>query len=139
MSSINVLTATGRLGADAELTYSKGGKAIWKARVAVDYGYGDNKGTNWITVLQFDKRAESLGNLYLLKGASIGFSGPLQVKEYDKKDGSKGTSVEVVANDVALLSGKSDAPREQNAGPRNAELVRQEKRGGEFPEDDIPF
>ena len=50
MSDLNSYSFTGRLGADAEGKYTQSGTAIWSARVAVGYGYGDNKGTYWVTV-----------------------------------------------------------------------------------------
>jgi single-strand DNA-binding protein len=139
MSDLNNYSFTGRLGANAETKFTQGGTAIWSARVAVGYGFGDNKGTNWITVKAFGKRAEGLDKLDLAKGSHIGGSGELQVREYDRKDGTKGTSIEVTVNDVALLGGKpTDKP------------ARQESRGGggqsppqsrdEFEDDpDIPF
>jgi single-strand DNA-binding protein len=103
MSDLNNYCFTGRLGNAAELKYTQNGTAIWNASVGVGYGYGDNKGTNWIRVQVFGKRAESLGSLDLAKGAAVGITGELRVRTYDAKDGSKGTSVEVVAQDVALL------------------------------------
>lgn len=137
MSDLNNYTCTGRLGADAETRYSASGMAIWQCRLAVGYGYGDNAGTNWLRVSAFGKRAEGLAKLELTKGSHIGVTGELRVREYDKKDGTKGTSVEVSANDIALLGGKrDDAP-----APRTSKPVKdcpQPDQGG-FEDDDIPF
>ena len=136
MSDLNNYSATGRLGADSEVKYAASGSAIWKARVAVGYGYGDNKGTNWITVVSFGKRAEGLAKLDLAKGAHIGFSGELRVREFDRKDGTKGTSVEVNANDIALLGSKEGGNREpaqrQERGQQQAAPV------DDFS-DEVPF
>ena len=130
MSDLNSYSFTGRLGNDAELKYTQGGKPIWTASVGVGYGYGDNKGTNWIRVNAFDKRAEGLGKLDLKKGAAVGITGELRVRQYETANG-KGTSVEVVAQDVALLGGKSDGPR-QAAPSRKPEAPA-------FVDDDPPF
>lgn len=134
MSDLNTYSATGRLGADAETRYTANGAAIWSARVAVGYGYGDNKGTNWITVQSFGKRAEGLAKLDLHKGDLIGFSGELRVREYDRKGGGKGTSVEVSANEIALLGGKRDAEPAQ----RTQRTARPAPQGAEDL-DDLPF
>ena len=106
MSDLNNYSFTGRLGADAETRYTGSGTAVWSARVAIGYGFGDNKGTNWVTVKAFGKRAEGLAKLELKKGAQIGGSGELRNEEFDRKDGGKGYSLEVLVNDVVLLGGK---------------------------------
>jgi single-strand DNA-binding protein len=137
MSDLNTYSFTGRLGADAETRYTSSGTAVWSARVAVGYGYGDNKGTNWITAQVFGKRAESLSKLELTKGTQVAVNGELRVREYDRKDGTKGTSVEVNASDVHLIGGKGEAKPESSA-PRQQ---RQAPAGNDVPpdEDDIPF
>lgn len=114
--SLNTYTFTGRLGSDAELKFTQGGTPIWTARVAVDYGWGDNKGTSWINAKSLGKHAEALGKLDLQKGAAIGGTGELQVREYDKKDGAKGISVECLVNKIELLGPKPDTG---NGTPRN--------------------
>lgn len=137
--SLNVYTFTGRLGADAELKFTQGGTAIWSARVAVDYGWGDNKGTSWITAKSLGKHAEALGNLDLLKGAAIGGTGELQVREYDKRDGGKGTSVECLVNKIELLGPKPDT---SNGTPRsNAPRPQRQAQATDRPAsfDDVPL
>lgn len=134
MSDLNCYSFTGRLGKDAELKFTQGGTPIWTASVGVGYGYGDNKGTNWILVKVFGKRAESLGKLELQKGAAVGIAGELQVREYDKNDGTRGYSVEVVTQDVALLSKPQGSPP---AGQRRDPAPAQEKPTKGF--DDVPF
>lgn len=137
MSDLNSYTCTGRLGADAETRYSASGTAIWSCRLAVGYGYGDNAGTNWLRVSAFGKRAEGLAKLTLAKGDRIGVTGELRVREYEK-DGAKRTSVEINANDVALLSGKRDAEQPSRAPVKGCP---QPDHGG-FEDDDpdrIPF
>jgi single-strand DNA-binding protein len=143
MSDINVYTFTGRLGNDAELKFSQSGTAIWSASVAVGYGYGDNKGTNWIRVQAFGKRAEALGGLNLAKGAAVGVTGELRVREYDKREGGKGISVEVVAQDIALLGSKPEggASGARGGAPQRERPTKatEPEPAVDFADDDIPF
>jgi single-strand DNA-binding protein len=144
VSDLNCYSFTGRLGADAETKHTAGGTVVWSARVAVGYGYGDKKGTNWLTVKAFGKRAEGLGKLDLAKGAQIGASGEMHVREYDKRDGTKGTDVEVIVNEVALLGSKPEgqrAPRQEatSAPKREAAPATAAEFGKDFADDDIPF
>lgn len=133
--SLNVFTFSGRLGSDAELKYTQGGTPIWTARVAVDYGWGDNKGTSWINAKSLGKHAEALGKLDLQKGAAIGGTGELQVREYDKKDGGKGISVECLVNKIELLGPKPDTG---NGTSRN-NAPRPQRRDESAKFDDAPF
>ena len=140
MSDLNSYNATGRLGADAETKYTTSGTAIWSARIAVGYGYGDNKGTNWLTVKAFGKRAEGLAKLDLAKGAHIAVSGELRVREYDRKDGTKGTSVEVIATDVHLIGSKPDGQRsESRPAQRQAPAQQAAPADDGFKDSEIPF
>ena len=134
MSDLNVYTCIGRLGADAETRYTKSGTAVWECRLAVGYGYGDNAGTNWLRVSAFGKRAEGLAKLALTKGAQISVTGELRVREYDRKDGTKGTSVEVNANGIELLGGK----RDERAPSKPVKDCPQPERD-DFQDDSIPF
>lgn len=137
MSDLNNYSFTGRLGADAEVRYTSSGTAVWSARIAVGYGYGDNKGTNWVTVKAFGKRAEGLAKLELKKGTQIGVSGELRNEEFDRKDGGKGYSLEVLVNDVVLLGGKQLAEPTQKL-PASAR-VNQSMSDEAFDDTDLPF
>lgn len=142
MSDLNSYTFTGRLGNDAELKYTTSGTAVWNASVGVGYGYGDNKGTNWIRVQVFGKRAESLGKLDIAKGAPVGITGELRVRQYETANG-KGTSVEVVAQDVALLGGRPEgntsSSGQRGGVPARERPARAAEAGDEFDDSVIPF
>lgn len=144
MSDLNSYSFTGRLGNPAEVKYTQNGTAIWTASVGVGYGYGDNKGTNWIRVQVFGKRAESLGKLELDKGAAVGITGELRVRTYDTRDGGKGTSVEVVAQDVALLGkreGSAGSGGTRGGAPQRQRPARatDAPHQDNFDDSDIPF
>lgn len=143
MSDLNNYSFTGRLGNAAELKYTASGTPIWNASVGVGYGYGDNRGTNWIRVQVFGKRAESLGKLDLAKGAAVGVTGELRVRTYDTRDGGKGTSVEVVAQDVALLGGRPQegggAGGSRGGAPQRTRPARATDQEPAFEDDRIPF
>jgi single-strand DNA-binding protein len=130
---LNNWTITGRLGADAELRHTQNGDPVLNARVAVD---GRKKGeTLWVGATVFGKRAEALAP-YLLKGQRIGVTGRAQLREFERRDGTAGTSLELLANDVALLGG----PRREGGerpGPSGGHVGG--GGGGEFADDDIPF
>ena len=142
MSDLNVYSFTGRLGNPAELKYTQGGKPIWTASVGVGFGYGDNKGTNWIRVSVFGARAESLGKLDLQKGAAIGVTGELRLRKYESQ-GKEGWAHEVVAQDITLLGGKPQESGGGHGGTKGGAPQRSRSTPpdsyDDFTEDDIPF
>lgn len=134
---MNILTFTTRFGTDAETKYTQAGKPITTVRCPVDSGWGDNKHTSWVTVVLFGERGEKLAP-HMRKSGKATISGELRVREYDRNDGSKGTSVEVIMREIEL---QGDAP---NSGQQRPQAPAQ---GGGFgpsaPADDfddsIPF
>ena len=144
MSDLNNFSFAGRLAAPPETRYTQGGTAIWSARVAVGYGYGDHAGTSWLTVKALGKRAEAFGKWTLDKGQQVWGCGELQVREYDKKDGTKGTAVEVLVDQFGSAMGggggaSTGAPR---AGGRPAKATDGPTLGAaadDLADDDIPF
>lgn len=145
MSDLNVYSFTGRLGNPAELKYTQGGKPIWTASVGVGFGYGDNKGTNWMRVSVFGNRAESLGKLDLQKGAAVAITGELRLRKYES-NGKEGWAHEVVANDVSLLGSKPEGGG-GHGGSRGGAPQRERQTQApastdpfdDFADDDLPF
>jgi single-strand DNA-binding protein len=86
--------------------------AICSFSVAVDYGFGENKGTNWLRCSLFGKRAEGQLPKYLTKGTQVAISGELRIREYDDKDGIKRTSVEVSVDKLDLIGGRNDSQQQ---------------------------
>jgi len=121
---------TGNIGRDAEQKFISDGTSVVTFSVAVKSGYGDNAATTWPKCTMFGKRGESVAP-YLNKGQLVGISGEVTLREYDKKDGSKGYSLEVRVNDLTLLGKKGDA------APQDAH--NEAKSNGYQNDGDIPF
>ena len=144
MSDLNNYSFAGRLAAPPEVKYSQGGTAIWSARVAVGYGYGDNKGTTWITIKALGKRAEAFGKWTLDKGQQVWGCGELQVRDFEAKDGSKGRAVEVLIEQFgSAMGGDSDAGN-RGGGSSGQRPTQRPARATDAPKDDdfgdeIPF
>ena len=133
--SVNSITLGGNVGNDLEVRYTQNGKAIGSFPLAVTNGYGDNKRTMWITCLVFGERAEKLAP-HIRKGGKIVVSGRLDVRQFDRNDGTKGTAVEVAVNEFEFCSRNDQQPQQQKAPPQN--------NNGNYPppddfDPDIPF
>ena len=132
----------GRLARDPETRTTSGGTQLVTCTIPTDSGWGDNKATTWWRVTIFGKKSEIVAK-HLRKGSWAMFTGEISVREYDKKDGTKGFSTEMVANDFAFVGNKSDNDSGGQSGgyskPTPAPTQSQQGGGGAFADDDIPF
>lgn len=132
MNDINNITLTGRLTADAALSYTTSGTACGKFSLAVSRSVKSNDGwrdeTDFFDCQLWGKQAESLYT-YLRKGQKIAISGDLRQNRWEQ-DGQKKSRIVVNVYSVVLCGGKSEA----KGGYQKAELPATD----EF-EDDIPF
>ena len=97
--SINIGIFSGRLGSDPEIRFTKGGKAVCSVNLAVDSGWGDNKRTEWVKCVFWDKLAETVSK-YRSKGEYLVVTGERKTSEYTAKDGSQRKTEEYVIRDI---------------------------------------
>ena len=132
---MNVFACTARLGKDAEVR-KVGKSTLCQFSGAVDFGYGDRKGTLWIRFKLWGKVAE--GNLpqYLTKGTVIDAYGELSQDSWEAQDGTKRTDLVV---DVSKLN-LSPLNKEQRTEPNQEERYPQDNTGGNLGTgEDVPF
>ena len=142
--SLNRVVITGNLGADPEIRRTQSGTALLSMRVAVNDRrknpqtgeWGDY--TNWVSAVVLGSRAESLANM-LRKGSKIGVDGKLCYSEWDDRNGNgKRSKLEIIADDIELLSPKPQSQPQYPQAPRYPQ-------GGYAPQqlppmdEDIPF
>lgn len=144
---MNVLTASGNIGRDAEVR-SAGGTAVAGFSLAMKSGYGDKAQTIWLDCSLWGKQAESGLVQYLKKGQFVVVSGELGTREHEGK-----TYITLRCNSVTL-GGKSEAAPQSAARPDPQPAPRQappQGYQGQMPQqrppmeppidfhDDIPF
>ena len=92
---MKVCTIIGRVTKDSQIQENERGGFL-KFSVAVDDGYGANKGTIFFDV---DYNQTGIAK-YVTKGKQVGVSGDLKTREYNGK-----TYLSIRAKDVKLISG----------------------------------
>ena len=108
----NKIQLIGRVGTDPEMRFTPSGKPVTSFRLAVNRRRreGEAEEADWFGVICWERLAE-IADQYVTKGAPVFVEGRLMVRRYTAKDGSQGTAVEVVANELLLLGGKGDGER----------------------------
>lgn len=97
----NHITIAGKVGQDPELRYTPGGMAVLTFSVADTYGKDEKKKTTWHNVTVFNKLAENTANT-IAKGSTVIVVGRYEQDEFTKKDGTKGKSLKLVADEVGV-------------------------------------
>ncbi|NYZ17607.1 single-stranded DNA-binding protein [Azospirillum sp. RWY-5-1] len=105
---MNVWTFTGRLGADAELRTTQSGEKVLGFRVANDVGFGDRKTTQWVECSLWGRRGEAIAQ-YMTKGKQVAVSGELTMREFEKRDGTRGAGLSVRVSEVDFMGGRDEA------------------------------
>lgn len=126
---MNVFTAVGRIGRDAQTKFTQAGKPLTVWPLAVDEGFGDHKTTTWMDCVMFGERGAKVGE-YILKGGQLAVTGSIRLDTYKAKDGTDKSKVALRVQEVTLLGGKSER---QESAPRQ-----QPKPADDFRDDGIP-
>jgi single-strand DNA-binding protein len=151
---MNVLTASGNIGRDAE-TRQAGESTVASFSLAMKSGYGDKAQTIWLDCSLWGKQAESGLVQYLKKGQFVVVTGEMGTREHEGK-----TYITLRVNGVTL-GGKQDAPqqaqqptsaqhRQQQQAPQQparqtppagyqGQMPQQNQQAYPDFEDDIPF
>jgi single-strand DNA-binding protein len=139
MGTMNKVFLCGRLGRDPEAAVLQTGTIKAKFSIATDEGDGQGgKRTTWHNCVAFGKQAETARD-YLHKGEQVLVEGRLDVRQYDAKDGTKKTAVEIIVNHIVLLpTGSRGAEPSRPEGP-NPPGGYQPPVGGLADDQDLPF
>lgn len=106
--SINMVCISGNLTRDPELRATGGGTSVLQFGVAVNERVKNPQTEEWedrpnfVDCVMFGKRAEALSNL-LEKGSKVAIEGRLRYSSWEK-DGQRRSKLEVVAEEVELMS-----------------------------------
>jgi single-strand DNA-binding protein len=142
---INKVILVGHLGADPETRYMPSGGAVTNLSIATSESWKDKTSgeqqerTEWHRVAMFGRLAEIAAE-YLRKGSQVYIEGRIRTRKWqDKETGADRYSTEIIANEMQMLGGRSDAsaPARSSSAPHPS-AVADSGSPDEF-NDDIPF
>ncbi|MGA0097828.1 MAG: single-stranded DNA-binding protein [Bacilli bacterium] len=140
---INRAVIVGRLTKNPELRKSAAGNSFASFTVAVDNRSkpGEQKTASFINCITFGNTADNLAK-YTRKGSLIGVEGRLQQRNYETKDGRKGSALEIIADTVQFLDPKGTGPGSSIDPTPTAEVEKDDNKNLEsidIVDDDLPF
>lgn len=113
MASVNKVILVGNLGKDPEVRHLEGGVAVARFPIATSETFKDKNGqkqerTEWHNIVVWRGLAE-VAEKYLKKGQSVYIEGKIRTSNYQDKEGIQRYSTEIVADNMTMLGGRSDA------------------------------
>ena len=128
---MNNCSVIGRLVRDPDVRTTQSGTTVARFSIAIDSGFGDNKRTDFPSIVCFGKTAE-ICDKYLSKGSQVGVTGRLQTGSYEK-DGTKFYTTDVIADRVEFLQRAKGQEDNQQSNEQS------EYDGFMRVDEDIPF
>ncbi len=143
---INKAILMGRLTRDPELRHTGSGTPVCSFSIAIDNGYGDNRSTDFINCVAWNKTAEFVEK-YFTKGRMIIVIGRIQTRTWEGQDGKRNYATEVVASEVSFGESKRNADEggytAPSAAAQTANLEMPDNAEDDFvtleTNDDLPF
>ena len=142
---LNRIILTGRLTRDPELRRTTSDMGVASFTLAVDdnvKGPNGEKTTTFITVTVWDKQADTVAK-FLRKGSLVGVDGRIHQRRFERKDGTKGSVIEVIANQVTFLEPKDkEAEAAEQGYVSDIQIPGEESKNLDsidVTDDDLPF
>ena len=111
---LNTIILLGRLTKDPELRKTNSDISVANFDLAVDNPFLEadgTRGTTFISVRCFRDTADNVCK-HLRKGSKVAITGSLYQRNFIRKDGSKGSVHEIIADSVEFLDPKPEEPKE---------------------------
>ncbi|MFN2302355.1 MAG: single-stranded DNA-binding protein [Anaerolineales bacterium] len=116
---LNKIMIIGNLGRDPEMRFTPSGKSVTNFSVACNRSWKSADGerhleTEWFNVVAWGYLAES-AKQFLTKGCLVYVEGRLQSRTWQDNQGNQHKSVEIIANDMQLLSDNDNGNEMNNS------------------------
>lgn len=121
---MNRVILIGNLTRDPEAGQTASSISYCRFSIAVNRRFGkDQNEVDYFNVVTWRGLADTCAK-FLSKGRKVCVSGSLQIRNYEAQDGTKRTSVEVIADDIEFLTPKQEEqPTQKDAGETGFKLV----------------
>ena len=147
MNKVNLI---GRICNDLEVNEA-GENKYTRFTLAVNRNYTDDDGNrpaDFISCVAWNGSAETISK-YFHKGSQIGVTGKIQTGSYDRQDGSKAYTTDIIVENFDFLDKKEERPAPEYTGtqsdtqsdtqsePQNTTSIKQSEI--EITDTDLPF
>lgn len=106
---MNKVYLIGNLTRDPEISTTTSGISVCRMSIAVGRRFANAEGgrdADFFNITAWRGTADNCAK-FLKKGNKIAVSGSIQTRTYDKQDGTKGFSVDIIADEVEFLTSRN--------------------------------
>ena len=106
---MNKVYLIGNLTRDPEISTTTSGISVCRMSIAVSRRFANAEGsreTDFFNITAWRGTADNCAR-FLKKGNKIAVSGSIQTRTYDKQDGTKGFSIDIIADEVEFLTSRN--------------------------------
>ena len=139
---MNKVFMIGNLTRDPELRETPSGVAMCRFSIAVNRNYKNTDGerqTDFFNCTAWRGQAETIAR-YTKKGSKISVIGSIELRDYEDNQGVRRTAVDVIVQDLELLTPKSgDSFDEVAEAPRSSAPKKKPTLQAMDDDSDIPF
>lgn len=149
---LNKVMIIGRLTRDPELRSTPTGASVCSISLATNFVYTNQSTGQKVEQVEYHnvvlwRKLAEIANQYLKKGRRVYIEGRLQTRSWDAKEGGKKSRTEIVAENMIMLDGGSQAAAQSPAAkfdqPEEASAVVEElptiEQGDDLDVEGIPF
>ena len=144
---LNKIILIGNVGKDPDIRILNQDKKVAQVSLATSETYKDRNGekqtkTQWHRLILWNSLAE-IAEKYVKKGSLISVVGRIEYREYDDKQGVKHWAMEIIVDELKLLSRSEPAEKKEKPEDVEAAIRRGDYIQPGTPEavnnDDLPF
>ena len=118
---MNKVYLIGNLTRDPEISTTTSGISVCRMSIAVSRRFANAEGgrdADFFNITAWRGTADNCAK-FLKKGNKIAVSGSIQTRTYDKQDGTKGFSIDIIADEVEFLTSRNGDNEGNNEGGMN--------------------
>jgi len=124
MASMNKVILIGNAGKDPDVKFTPSGLQIAKLSIATSENFKKGEEweskTDWHNIVAFGKTAEIVEK-NILKGDMVSIEGKLSYGSYEREDGSKVNTTDIIANVVKRLTTRDIQQPQETSQTQNAD------------------
>lgn len=139
---LNRIVLVGRLTRDPELRRTNSDTSVASFTLAVDDRTKDANGqrtTTFIGVTVWNQQADNVAK-FCRKGSLVGVDGRIRQRTFERRDGTKSSVIEVIADSVTFLEPKSkEVPNEEIPLDEPVQDDNKNLDSIDVTDDDLPF